>query len=178
MITSPPVAHVATPGKPAFATKSDPGRIDAAQLARYWRKESEAAAKRMASRLDIRCISGWYPWHAIWAAEGLAKPPATSWTVLQQNHLMTDEVAALLACDARTIRRYVHNPPDDFPPPVFESGRPWLWRSCQIYAYASGSLVPRFRRAPPIRTKAISARDLPPEIRTPKANTFNPFRSQ
>ena len=156
------------------------GRIDGVQLAQYWRKESAAAAKRMASRLGIRCISGRYPWLAVWSAEGLAPPPASSWTALQQNHLMTDDVAGLLACDARTIRRYALNPPEGFPPPVFESGKPWLWRACQIHAYVTGSPVPRFRRAHPVKVMRTSSWDqtLEPRARKAGANTFNPFSSQ
>lgn len=93
-------------GKLVPAAPADPGGIDPAQLAQYWRKDSAAAAKPMAFRLGIRRIAGKYSWLAVWSAEGLSTPPASSWTALQQNHLITDEVAALLACDARTIRRY------------------------------------------------------------------------
>jgi hypothetical protein len=177
MIAYRPNTGGKVPGKPALA---DPGGIDPAQLAQYWRKESAAAAKRMASRLDIRRIAGKYPWLAVWSAEGLATPPASSWTALQQSHLITEEVAALLACDARTIRRYVQNPPEGFPPPVFESGKPWLWRTCQIHAYVTGRPVPRFRRAHPIKAVRASSWDQPPHASTPKAgeDTFNPFCSQ
>lgn len=161
------------------AAAPDPGRIDAARLAHYWRKESAAAAKRMASRLGIRCVVGQYPWRAVWSAEGIA-PPKSHWTALQQNHLMTDEVAALLACDARTIRRYVQNPPEDFPPPVFESGKPWLWRTCQIHAYVSGLPVPLFRRSTHLRKTQVSTRNEPsgPRAQPACSNTFNPFSSR
>jgi len=168
------------PGKLTPTAPSDPGGIDADQLAQHWRKESAAAAKLMASRLGIRCIAGQYPWLAVWSAEELAIPPASSWAALQQRHLMTDEVAALLACDARTIQRYAQHPPEGFPPPVFESGKPWLWRTCQIHAYVSGRPVPRFRRATPIKTTRVSSLNQPSEAHAPKAisSTFNPFCSQ
>lgn len=166
-------------GEPVPAATSDPGRLNAVQLARYWRKESAAAAKRMASRFGIRCIAGRYPWMAIWSAEGLAAPPASSWRALQQSHLTTDDVAVLLACDARTIRRYAQNPPDSsFPPPVFETGKPLLWRTCQIHAYVTGRPVPRFRRARPVKTTRVSPSGQAPVPREPKANTFDPFCSQ
>jgi hypothetical protein len=171
---------VATSGKLVPAGLPDPGRIDSGRLAHYWRKESPSAAKRMASRFGIRCIAGQYPWLAIWSAEGLATPAASSWTVLQQSHLTTDDVAALLACEARTIRRYVLNPPDGFPAPVFASGKPWLWRSGQIHAYVSGRSVPQFRRAKPSNTTDVSARDRRHKACTAQAatNNFNPFSSQ
>lgn len=180
MIAYRPGAGDKSSGRPVLAAPSDPGQIDAVQLAQYWRKESAAAAKRMASRLGIRRIAGKYPWLAVWSAEGLATPPASSWKVLQQSHLITEEVAALLACDARTIRRYVQNPPEGFPSPVFESGKPWLWRTCQIHAYVTGRPVPRFRRALPVKAVRASSWDQPSEPRAPKAgaNTFNPFCSQ
>lgn len=180
MIAYRPKTEGKTPGKLVPATPSDPGDIDPTQLAQYWRKESAAAAKRIASRIGIRCIARRYPWFAVWAAEGLATPPASSWTALQQNHLMTDEVAALLACDARTIRRYIQNPPEGFPPPVFESGKPWLWRACQIHAYVTGRPVPRFRRALPVKAVRASSWDQPLELPASKAgaDTFNPFCSQ
>lgn len=158
----------------------DPGRIDAVQLAQYWRKNSSAAAKSMASRLGVRRVVGFYPWIAIWAAEGLALPAKSYWTAIQQNHLTTDEVATLLACDARTIRRYAQNPPEGFPPPVFENGKPWLWRSCQVHAYVSGRPVPRFRRSTHHIIKQVSACSEPSRFhqQTPLKKTFDPFSNE
>lgn len=174
------ITGVSASRKLVQSDQPDPGRIDAVQLAQYWRKESTAAAKRMASRFDVRCVVGQYPWLAIWSSEGLAPPPKSYWAMLQQNHLTTDEVAHLLACDARTIRRYVQNPPEGFPPPVFESGKPWLWRTCQIHAYVSGRPVPHFRRATPAKVTHVSWWEQPikPDALKVGANAFDPYCSR
>lgn len=171
---------LATQGKLPPVMSLDPGRIDAAQLAQYWRKNSSSAAKSMASRLGVRRVAGLYPWLSIWAAEGLMLPTKTYWAAIQQNHLTTEEVATLLACDARTIRRYAQNPPEGFPPPVFENGKPWLWRSCQIHAYVSGRPVPRFRRSTYHIMKQVSACDDTSKRRqqTPHSKPFDPFSNQ
>ena len=174
-----PPTSAATNETPSVAPP-DPGGISADLLAKYWRKESASAAKRMASRLGIRCVAGLYPWLAIWAGEGLAPPAKSYWKELQQDHLATEEVARLLRCDARTIRRYVLNPPDGFPPPVFDSGKPWLWRPCQVYAYISGRSVPHFRRASPLKRPYVTAAHEASSPQAKRAGTaiFNPFCSQ
>lgn len=158
----------------------DAGRISADELALYWRKESTAAAKRMAAQLGVRCVAGKYPWFSIWMAEGLAKPPKTAWKALQQRLLTTDDVAVLLACDARSIRRYALNPPDCFPAPVFENGRPWLWRSSQVHAYVAGHQVPQYRRAVAAHvTQAVPSRITRASDRNKATSPtlFNPFCS-
>jgi hypothetical protein len=155
-------------------------RIDIDLLAKYWRKESVAAAKRMANRLGVRCVVGLYPWMAIWEAEGLAPPAKSHWAMLQQDHMTTNEVALRLDCDARTIRRYVTNPPDDFPLPVFGNGKPWLWRAAQIQAYVRGTPLPRFRRSTSHRaTNGSDGNELPAlRAQAPRPSTFDPFCSQ
>lgn len=174
--TRPPIAL----GDKAPGVLSDPGRIDIDLLAKYWRKESVAAAKRMANRLGVRCVVGLYPWMAIWEAEGLAPPAKSHWAMLQQDHMTTNEVALRLDCDARTIRRYVTNPPDDFPLPVFGNGKPWLWRAAQIQAYVRGTPLPRFRRSTSHRaTNGSDGNELPAlRAQAPRPSTFDPFCSQ
>lgn len=127
--------------------QEDAGRITPEELAQYWRKDSVAAAKRMATKMGVRALKGSFPWLSIWMAEGLTIPPKTVWRELKQPLLTTDEVADLFGCDARTIRRYAISPPADFPLPVFATGKPWLWRASQIYAYISGREVPHYRRS-------------------------------
>lgn len=128
---------------------ADPGNASVEQLQQYWRLSSPRAARELARKLGVLRIKGTYPWFAIWAAEGLAKPKSEHWRDLKKNHYTTTDVAKLLALSRRQAQRHDDkSAKPDFPDALPIREKPKLWRQAQVNAWISGLRVPRYRLAP------------------------------
>jgi hypothetical protein len=73
-----------------------PGSATLEELRNYWRMPSLRATRELANRLGARRIGERYPWHSIWAAEGLAPPAPRLWAELKLPHMTTEDLAGIL----------------------------------------------------------------------------------
>ncbi len=140
------------------SSDTNPGCATTHDLHAYWRTPSPRAARELARSLGIRRVRDGYPWSAIWAAEGLALPPAKRWNELKLPHVTSAELAEILGESARSARRRDCFKPDaSFPGPVPLRKKPKLWRSAQINAWQAGFPVPLYKAAPSKRTEIQTA---------------------
>ncbi|MCA0998777.1 hypothetical protein [Alloyangia pacifica] len=130
------------------ASQESPGAANVEELAHYWRLPSVRAARELARAVGVRKVGDRYPWHGIWAAEGLAPPPHYRWEELKLPHSTASDVAALLGESERSARRRALAKPDaSFPDPVPLRKKPLLWRTAQLKAWQAGLSVPSYRKA-------------------------------
>ena len=116
------------------------------ELRTYWRMPSLRATRELAKALGVIKLDNRYPWLSIWAAEGLAPPPARHWQDLKQPHLTSALLAQVLCESPRSARRRDRAKPDSsFPDPIAIRLKPKLWRSISVHLWAVGLPVPNFK---------------------------------
>jgi hypothetical protein len=154
---------------PGFATLED--------LRVYWRKPSLRATRELANRLGLRRVKGRYPWHAIWAVEGLAQPAPRLWTELKLPHLTTEDLARVLQGTRRSAQRVDQRTPDaSFPGRLRFQDKPKLWRQAQVNAWTAGLPVPVYTHLPDQRRHPnMEAKPLEPRCSPQITGVFNPF---
>lgn len=144
-----------------MSSTADPGNASVEQLQQYWRLSSPRAARELARKLGVRRIKGKFPWFAIWAAEGLAKPKSDNWRDLKMSHYTTADVAKLLALSRRQAQRHDDkSAKPDFPDALPIREKPKLWRQAQVNAWIGGLRVPRYRLAPREITRTVESKNL------------------
>ena len=153
-----------------------PGSATLEELRNYWRMPSLRATRELANRLGARRIGEHYPWHSIWAVEGLAPPAPRLWPELKLPHMTTEDLAGILKGARRTAQRADQKKPDaSFPERLRFREKPKLWRRAQVNDWAAGLPVPTYktrsatRKAGPSKSRPRQVPDRPP------SEGFDPF---